>query len=254
MKNKSLKLKLNANQLTIGTWVTISSPKIIEILANYNFDWICIDIEHNFFNNESITNLIRTIQSFDIAALVRVDDNEPVIIKKCLDSGADGLIIPMVNTPEEAKNAVSYSYYANAGNRGVGLSRAQNYGLSFNSYKDWLKENLVIIAQIEHYQGIENLEEIVDVEGIDAVFIGPNDLSSSLGFPGELDHPEMVKQLKTFREVCKKKKVPFGEHLIYPKLEDLRKLIDDGLKFIVYGVDFNFLIRGISDNYDQKIQ
>lgn len=251
MKNNSLKQKLNANELTIGSWVTFSSPKVIEVLSGFGFDWLCIDIEHNLLNNETLINLIRTIQYYDMAALVRIDDNEPVIIKKCLDAGADGLIIPMMNNKEDAESALNSAYYPPKGRRGVGLSRAQKYGLSFDQYQAWLENNLVIIAQIEHYEGMKNLELIIDTPGIDGAIIGPYDLSASLGYPGKFERDDVKVLLERFKEVCIKTKLPFGEHIVYPEPDKLDTKIAEGSKFIAYGTDFNFMIKGLADNYSR---
>ena len=156
MKDNKLKKILKNNSLTIGSWITIPSPNVVEIMANNNFDWLCIDIEHNLINNESLVNLVRTIQSYKIAALVRVPSNNPDSIKLCMDAGADGIIVPMISTYDEAKNAVEYTYYPPRGTRGVGLSRAQKYGSGFEEYKKWLDENAIIICQIEHYKSIDD--------------------------------------------------------------------------------------------------
>lgn len=249
MKNTILKQKLHSNELTIGSWVTFPSPKVVEVLSGFNFDWLCIDIEHNLFNHETIVNLIRTIQYYDMSALVRIDHNEPVIIKKCLDAGADGLIIPMVNTSKDAERAVESAYYPPIGKRGVGLSRAQKYGLSFTEYQTWLKDDLVIIAQIEHFEGVENLESIIRTNRIDGVIIGPYDLSASLGIPGQFDKQEVQGLLNKFEEICKENDFPFGEHIVYPEQSVLDSKVAQGSKFIAFGTDFNFMIKGLRDNF-----
>ncbi|NQV78160.1 MAG: 2,4-dihydroxyhept-2-ene-1,7-dioic acid aldolase, partial [Lutibacter sp.] len=156
MKNKALKNKLNNNELTIGSWITIGHPSIPEILSNAGFDWLTIDMEHNSIDNSMMQNLISVIQSKDIAALVRVSKNEEVAIKHALDAGADGIIVPMVKNKDDALKAIEYVKYPPIGRRGVGLSRAQNYGYGFEDYKKWLNESAVIIAQIEHIDGVNN--------------------------------------------------------------------------------------------------
>ena len=149
MKNKTLKKLLKNKGLTVGSWITIGHPSVIEILSNAGFDWLTIDMEHNSIDPSMMQTLISTIQSKDIAALVRVSKNEEVPIKHALDAGADGIIVPMINNENDAKKAVEYAKYPPNGRRGVGLSRAQNYGAGFNDYKEWADENLVVIAQIE---------------------------------------------------------------------------------------------------------
>ena len=249
MKNYSLKRKLNSDLIALGSWITFQSDKSIEVLSNFPFDWLCIDIEHNLFNNETLLNLIRTIQYYEKAALVRIDSNDPVIIKKCLDSGADGLIIPMINSAEDALKAVRSCYYPPIGNRGVGLSRAQKYGLEFENYKNWLEENLVIIAQIEHHEGISNLDQIVKIDGIDGLIIGPYDLSASIGHPGEIERAEMKEMIEKFQKTCIKAGKAFGEHIVHPDKLKLNKTIESGARFIAYGTDFNFMIRGLEDEF-----
>ena len=234
------------NELTIGSWITIPSPNIVELLSEYKFDWLCIDIEHNFFNNENVVYLIRLIQSYDIAALVRVSSNDEVIIKHVMDAGADGVVIPMVNSLDDAKSAVESVYYPPKGKRGVGLSRAQKYGAGFSEYKKWLEENAVIIAQIEHHEAISNLEEIIELNGIDGVLIGPYDLSASMGYPGEFDREDVKEQLNKFKSICKKMSFSHGLHIVDPIQSVLKSKIDEGYNLIAYGTDFNFLRTGLS--------
>ncbi len=245
MKDNKLKKILKNNSLTIGSWITIPSPNVVEIMANNNFDWLCIDIEHNLINNESLVNLVRTIQSYKIAALVRVPSNNPDSIKLCMDAGADGIIVPMISTYDEAKNAVEYTYYPPRGIRGVGLSRAQKYGSGFEEYKKWLDENAIIICQIEHYKSIDDLEKIILVDDIDGLLIGPYDLSASMGYPGQYHRKDVTNKLNKFKSICEKHKFSFGIHIVEPDLKVLRKKINDGYNFIAYGTDFNFLNKGI---------
>ena len=140
MKNKTLKRKLKKNRLTVGSWITIGHPAIPEILFNAGFEWLAIDMEHNTIDKSMMQNLISVIQSKDIAALVRVEKNDEVFIKHALDSGADGIIVPMIKSKNDAINAVEYAKYPPLGKRGVGLSRAQNYGQNFEDYKKWQEE------------------------------------------------------------------------------------------------------------------
>jgi len=252
MRNKALKNSLKKNKLTVGSWVTIPSPNIIELLAQYNFDWLCIDIEHNVFNNESIIYLIRLIQSYDIAALVRVSSNDEVIIKHVMDAGADGVIIPMVNSLEDARAAVDSVYYPPTGKRGVGLSRAQKYGATFLEYQEWLKENAVIIAQIEHHEAIANLEKIIGLDAIDGVLVGPYDLSASMGYPGEFEREDVQEQLKKFQFICDKENFPYGLHIVDPNPNALQSKSNEGYNLIAYGTDFNFLRKGLDDSFERK--
>ena len=144
----SLKNKLKNNVLTIGSWVTIAHPSVVEIMATAGFEWLVVDMEHTSIDLYQAQILISVIQAKNLKALVRVAKNEEVIIKKVLDIGADGIIVPMIKTKDEAKKAVGHAKYPPFGSRGVGLFRAQNYGVSFSEYQNFIKNDLVIIAQI----------------------------------------------------------------------------------------------------------
>lgn len=241
MKNTSLKKKLLNNELTIGSWITIGHPAIPEILSNARFDWLTIDIEHNAIDLSMIQVLISTIQSKNIAALVRVSKNEEVIIKHVLDAGADGIIIPMIKSKEDAIKAIEYVKYPPVGKRGVGLSRAQNYGYGFENYKKWINENAVIIAQIEHIEGVNNIEDIISTPGIDGIIVGPYDLSGSLGFPGEYDHADVQEALRRLEKICLERNFPMGYHVVPPNPELLKSTIEKGYKFIAFSTDFYFM-------------
>lgn len=241
MRNKILKKKLKNNNLTIGSWITIGHPSIPEILSNAGFEWLTIDMEHNSIDKSMMQNLISVIQSKNIAALVRVDKNEEVSIKHALDAGADGIIIPMVNNKDDAMKAIEYSKYPPIGKRGVGLSRAQNYGYDFEDYKKWQKENLVIIAQIEHINGVNNLREIIGVDGIDAVIVGPYDLSGSLGYPGDFTKLELQTALNNVKNICKESCFSLGFHVVDPDPELVKLKIKEGYNFIAFSTDFYFI-------------
>lgn len=241
MKNKTLKKSLKNKGLTVGSWITIGHPSVIEILSNAGFDWLTIDMEHNSIDPSMMQTLISTIQSKDIAALVRVSKNEEVPIKHALDAGADGIIVPMINNENDAKKAVEYAKYPPNGRRGVGLSRAQNYGASFNDYKEWVNENLVVIAQIEHIDGVNNLDKIISTKGIDAIIVGPYDLSGSLGFPGEFDRQEVEEALMKVEEICLKENFSLGYHVVAPDVKLVNSRIQKGYNFIAFSTDFYFM-------------
>lgn len=241
MLNNTLRKRIKAGELTLGSWITIGHPNVAEILANAGFDWLVIDIEHNPINIAMVQNLITTIQSKGVAAFVRVSKNEEVVIKHVLDAGADGIIVPMICSKEDAKLAVDYAKYPPIGKRGVGLARAQQYGTGFETYKKWVAENLVVIAQIEHIDGINNLEEIISVEGIDGTIIGPYDLSGSMGMPGEFEKPVVKEALTKYIDICKVHNFPMGFHVVNADPAKIQEKIDEGYRFIAYGTDFLFM-------------
>lgn len=241
MKDKTLKDKIKNKELTIGSWITIGHSAIPEILGQAGFDWLVIDIEHTTIDLTMVQILISTIQANGMAALVRVSKNEEVVIKRVLDAGADGIIVPMVNTSEDAKRAVEYAKYPPEGKRGVGLARAQQYGSGFESYKKWVKESLVIIAQIEHIKSVENIEEIISTQGIAGIIVGPYDLSGSMGYPGEYNRKDVKDALKVVEQACQKHHISLGYHVIEPDHVILKKRIDQGYNFVAFSADFLFM-------------
>ncbi|WP_096028182.1 HpcH/HpaI aldolase family protein [Campylobacter lanienae] len=239
----SLKQKLKNKELTIGSWVTIGHPSVVEIMANAGFEWLVIDIEHTSIDLTMVQILISTIQSKGLKALIRVSKNEEVVIKRVLDMGADGIIVPMITNADDAQKAVDYAKYPPIGKRGVGLFRAQNYGLSFNEYKKWVNDELVIIAQIEHYLAAENIESIIKIEGIDGIIIGPYDLSGSLGYPGEYDRLEVKEAINKILLACDKNNIPSGFHVIETDTSNIVEKIKQGCTFLAYSLDFLFLLN-----------
>jgi len=236
-----LKDKLKMNTLSIGSWITIGHHSIIEIMATAGFDWLVIDMEHSAITLEKAQELILIIQSKNMAALVRVGANDELIIKQIMDAGADGVVVPMINTKEDAEKAVMSVKYPPQGKRGVGLARAQNYGIGFIEYKEWLKNDSIIIAQIEHRDAVENIDEIISVEGINGIIIGPYDMSASFGFPGELDSPVLLKAIKEVENACKNANFPLGYHVIKPNHKEVQKKIDLEYTFIGFSIDFFYL-------------
>lgn len=237
----SLKQKLKNNELTIGSWIMMGNPMSVEVMTLAGFEWLVIDIEHTSIDLQTAENLIRAIQANGIKALVRVSKNEEVIIKRILDMGADGIIVPMVCSKEDAMQAVNYAKYPPIGKRGVGLYRASGYGTKFEEYKKWVNEELVIIAQIEHIDAVNNIDEILKVEGIDGTIIGPYDLSGSMGYPGEFEREDVKIAVQKVLDRCKKHNIPSGFHVVDTNPATLKIKIDQGCTFLAYGIDYFFM-------------
>ena len=149
--------------------------------------------------------------------------------------------MPMVNSPAEAEAAVAAVKYPVAGKRSVGLARAQGYGVRFADYLTWQKENSLVVVQIEHIDAVNCLESILSVEGVDAYFVGPYDLSGSLEVPGQFDHPEFVNAMERIHAIAKELGVPGGVHIVEPDPVQLEKSISEGSRFIAYGIDTRML-------------
>ncbi len=236
-----LKDKICKKQLTIGSWLTIAHPAVAEIMSRAGFDWLAIDMEHAPITVSQCQELIRVIDLCKVIPLVRVAENNPVLIKQAMDSGAHGVIVPMVNTEDEARAAVAAVKYPPAGKRGVGLARAQGYGTAFLPYKDWNHKESIVVIQIEHLDAVENLEEIFSVKGVDAFMVGPYDLSASLGIPGEFDNPKMLSVSERIMKIAQKKRMPAGCHIVSSNPKFVKPKIREGYTFIAFGVDFLFL-------------
>jgi len=237
----NLKQKLKNNELTLGSWIMMNTPMSVEVMSLAGFDWLVVDIEHTAIDLETTQSLITTIQAKGIKALVRVSKNEEVVIKKVLDMGADGIIVPMVSSKEDAKQAVDYAKYPPFGKRGVGLYRAQKFGTAFEEYKKWVDEELVIIAQIEHIDAVNNIDEILQVEGIDGTIIGPYDLSGSMGYPGEFEREDVKEAVQKVLDKCKEHNMPSGFHVVDTDPKKLQLKIDAGCTFLAYGIDYFFM-------------
>jgi 2-keto-3-deoxy-L-rhamnonate aldolase RhmA len=239
-----LKEKLKNRQLTIGTWITINSTSIAEILANAGYDWLVIDLEHSTISIDQTAELIRTIELSGVSSLVRLTNNDENQIKRIMDAGARGIVVPMIMNAEEAKDAIASTRYPPLGKRGVGLARAQGYGATFNDYFSWqsdINDGPVVIVQIEHIDAVENLKNILNVEGIDAFFIGPYDLSCSMGIPGKFDHPKFKHVLNKIIDIRNDVGAVSGLHVIEPDIKQLCDAVKAGHKFIAYSVDIRMM-------------
>ena len=231
----------NKKEVSIGSWITLGHFSIAEIMADAGFDWLCVDIEHSVIDFYDLEVLIATIQSKGVKPFVRVGDNDDLIIKRVLDAGAEGIIIPMINSKSEAKKAIRSIKYAPEGSRGVGLARAQGYGFNFEEYATKFNNKIQIIAQVEHINAIKNLDEILSLEELSGTIIGPYDLSASIGKPGQYNDPDVKKLLNQYENISKKFDKHMGYHVIEPNAKIVQKKIKDGYSFIALSLDTMFL-------------
>ena len=242
-----LKELLNKNKITLGSWVSLGHPSIVEIFSKAGLDWVVIDLEHSVITISEAAELIRVIDLCGVAPLVRLTSNDADQIKRVMDAGAHGIIVPMVKNAEEAKKAVTSTRYEPQGNRGVGLARAQGYGSSFSKYLEWQETSPVVIVQIEHIDSINNLDSILNVEGVDGLIIGPYDLSASMGIPGEFENPEFIKMINLIKNSGNKNKSVVGTHIVEPDYQLLKRAITEGYNFIAFSVDIRILDNSIRE-------
>lgn len=241
VKSKQLKSKLSRGEATVGSWITLGHPGIAEILARAGYDWLVVDLEHSVITIDVAADLIRVIDLCGVAPLVRLTSNNPDQIKRVMDAGAHGIVVPMVNTVTDAERAVSAVRYAPEGTRGVGLARAQGYGVEFKEYLEWQKDGVTVIVQIEHKDALAHLDEILTVQGVDGFIIGPYDLSCSMGLPGQFEHPEFVAAMDQILATGARLGIPAGLHIVEPDSERLAQSIRQGYRFIAYSVDIRLL-------------
>jgi len=236
-----LKKKIRNREKTIGSWLTIPNEAVTEIMAKSGFDWLVLDMEHSPIDVEGASRLIRIIDLCGLPALCRLPSNNPVIAKNVLDAGAVGIIVPTVETSEEAKKAVESAYYPPKGKRGAGLGRAHSYGKRFDDYLNNIEHRTIVIVMIETLKGIENAEAIAGTLGVDALLIGPYDISASIGLIGQLDHPEINAALEKVLDAAANAGIGCGIHVVHPDSKAISQVIKKGYTFLALGVDMIFL-------------
>ncbi len=237
---------LRERQLSLGSWVQIGHPACGEIFARAGLDWVCVDLEHGVIDLETMAHIFRGLAAFDCTPVARLPINDPVWIHRTLDAGARALIIPMVNTAEEAEAAVSAAKYPPRGTRGFGYSRASNHGMDFDQYINSANDEIAMIMQIEHKDAIGNLDAILAVPDVDGLLIGPLDLSGSMGVTGQLDHPDVVAALSTYLAACDAHSTAAGTHIVRPTAANITASIDAGYTLIALGMDNVFIDQGIT--------
>ena len=232
-----LKEKFRQKKKTLGTWITVPHRFFIEIAANAGLDWICIDLEHTTIDLDQMGSLIALARARGLGALVRLTTLDVNLIKRVMDAGGTGIIVPMVNTPEQAIEAYKAMQYPPTGTRGVGLSSAQSFGANFKEYMSWLKENAVLIVQVEHREAVKNFDKILTLPEVDGFIVGPYDLSASLGKPGQFEDSQFLSAMKQIESIHAKYAKARGIHIVEPDIEQVKKSIQSGYDFIAYSFE-----------------
>lgn len=238
--NQGFRARLKAGELLIGTIVTLAAPEVTELLAGLGFDWLFIDTEHAPLDSREAQVLLQAAGA-GFPCLVRVPAGEEVWIKKALDIGAAGVIVPQVNGATHAARIVRMCKYPPEGVRGVGIARAHRYGHRFQEYVSNANQQVAVVIQIEHMDAVRNIRSIVGVEGIDAVFVGPYDLSASLGKVGQVGDPEVQQAITRIREACQRAGVKLGAFGVDAKA--VEPFIEQDFTLITVGIDTLFLIK-----------
>lgn len=243
MKENNVKRALREGGTVFGTMVVeFTSPEVARMLSAAGFDYIFIDTEHGAFNHESVTNIIRAGRSRDLTCIVRVPDNAYHLIARTLDLGAHGIMVPRTETKEQVENMVQAAKYPPWGRRGFGVRPIiTDYELSGAKEQiDFLNEDTIVIAQIESKQAIDDIDDLLSVKGVDVALIGPNDLSISLGVPGDHMHESMIEAIQKVVDACKKRGIASGIHV--RDMSVLQFWMERGMNFITCDTDIGLLI------------
>jgi 2-keto-3-deoxy-L-rhamnonate aldolase RhmA len=229
----SFRTRLRSGERLVAPLLTLNSPAVTEIMSAVGFDWLFIDAEHAPLEPFQMQALLQGAGA--TPCVIRLPAGEDVPIKKALDIGAAGIIAPQVNSADHARRIVQAAKYAPIGQRGLGIARAHGYGLNVREYMERANDDIAVIVQAEHRDAVERIREIVRVEGVDGVLIGPYDLSGSLGLPGAVDHPEVTGAIERVRAACAEVGLPIGIFGVTP--EAVQPYIARGFTMIVVGVD-----------------
>jgi 4-hydroxy-2-oxoheptanedioate aldolase len=248
MRANAVKQALKAGQPSVGTWLSLGSITASRFLARCGLAWLTVDMEHSLVDWETATHMFASIADAGCVALARVPANRHDHIKRVLDNGAQGVVVPMVNSREEAEHAVAACLYPPRGTRSVGGSaHALNFQCSPSEYFARANDELLVVLQCEHIQSVENADSIFSVPGIDAIFVGPNDLVASMrSKDGKGPSGEATTQaLKHILATCKKHRVPAGIHCFSP--EEARGRIEEGWQFIAIGSELRMMMDAAND-------
>lgn len=236
----SIRERLANHQPSIGTWMQLADANVAEILSQNGYDWIAIDMEHGVSDFGDLPNIIRAIEMYGCVPIVRVGDDSELNLKRCLDAGAAGIIVPKVESAEQMEQIYQRCCWPPAGQRGVGFSRANRFGLNFDQYLESSQAPL-IIAMIETADGVANLDAILATDRADAIFIGPYDLSASLGVTGEFSDRAYKEAIDQISAIALRYDIRTGVHVVDADPSALKDVLDGGHCFVAYSMDTVFL-------------
>lgn len=237
--------RVRDNQLVVGSWINTGSPIAAELMATAGFDFLTVDVEHSAVDLPQAQALFQAVRSGNpkCAPLVRLAGNVYAETKRYLDAGASGVIAPFINSAEQAQELVRSVKYPPKGIRGVGFCRANDYGLRLKESVATSNEETFVCVQIEHADALPQIDKILQVSGIDAVMIGPYDLSASMGITGQFDHPDMIDATRQILNACRMHGVIPGIHVVQPVPDEVVSRYKEGYRFIAYSLDITMLLN-----------
>ena len=242
---KAIRKRLLDGECIVGSWINSASSIVAELMASSGFDFLAVDVEHSAVDLPQAQGLFQAIRSGEpgCEAFVRLQGNDCADTKRFLDAGATGVIAPLINTAQQAHQLVSAVKYPPQGARGVGFCRANLYGAHLETSVASANANTLVCVQIEHVDAVRNIDKILDVPGVDAVLIGPYDLSASMGLTAQFNHPRMVEARKRVLSACKRHGVTPGIHVVQPDVDEVVRRFAEGYRFIAYSLDITMLLN-----------
>lgn len=252
MDLQKIRNKLAMGEATVGSWLQLPSPDVAELMARSGYDWLAVDMEHGSFGPSVLPDVFRAIECGGAVPFARLPQADKVWIKIALEAGAQGLIFPMIESGEQLEAAINLATYPGQdfwreglepapAYRGVGFCRANAFGKNFDFYREKIAPEIILVAQIENYLAIKDLPNILAHKRLDAIMVGPYDLSGSMGITGEFDNPRFKEAMTQIGQACKKYGVRMGLHIVQPDPVALRREIANGCQFVAYGIDTVFL-------------
>lgn len=241
-----LREKLRRGERTLGLWITLPTPAVTEIAAELGLDWVCIDMEHGATTYADVSNHLRAAKGTGVAVFVRVSSIAPDTIARCLDLGADGIVLPMVRSADDVRRALDHMLYPPEGSRGLGGERAQKWGLGLDDYVATANDELMLMPMIEHADAVAAIDDILSIPGLDFLFVGPGDLSASLGHVGEWDTPATAEAIARVLARAKAHGVTAGIYAHGPA--EVKARTGQGFRIIAIGSDLPMMITRISSD------
>ena len=244
---KNIRNKLKNGQISIGSWMQIPNTSVAEIMGESGYDWVTIDMEHGAFSASQLPDLFRALELGNTLPLVRLLNDSPSACKQALDSGAGGVIVPMVKSLDQLNKIKQSCSWPPNGTRGVGFSRANLFGKHFEEYRSEA-QNPILIAMIENIEAVKNLDEILSLNGLDAILIGPYDLSASMHLTAEFENQEFKKVISLILNKCNQSDIACGIHVVNPCKIELQNYISKGYRFIAFSIDSVILLKNATLN------
>ena len=240
-----IRKSLAANKPSVGSWMQIPHSSVAEIMGQSGYDWVAVDLEHGAIAVHQLPDIFRALELGGTLPMARLSQGHTKDCKLALDAGAGGLIVPMVESAEQLVMIRDACRWPPAGTRGVGFSRANLFGRNFEAYREEAQAPLMV-AMIEHIRAVEDLPAILSVDGLDAILIGPYDLSASMGLTAKFNSPEFIAAMDRIRTLCSQYHIPCGVHVVMPDVDELKQRIHEGYRFIAYSIDAVFLNQSAS--------